>query len=163
MAKPLIFDAERGICRIRRKPRLTNRFPAIAICNKCRRRHAGFFDTLGSEHDRHAARSERSSRQEKYKVKKIVPFIAAAALGVGLTTAAQAHVSVGIGIGIPVAPAYPVYAAPPPAYYAPPPPPVVYAPPPVVYAPPPVVVGGYYGYHRPYYHHGYYGRPYYRY
>jgi hypothetical protein len=99
------------------------------------------------------------------QVKKIVPFIAAAALGVGLTTAAQAHVSVGIGIGVPVAPAYPVYAAPPPAYYAPPPPPVVYAPPPpVVYAPPPpVVVGGYYGYHRPYYHHGYYGRPYYRY
>ncbi|SDI99055.1 hypothetical protein SAMN04487926_12942 [Paraburkholderia steynii] len=96
------------------------------------------------------------------QVKKIVPFIAAAALGVGMATAAQAHVSVGIGIGVPVAPAYPVYAAPPPAYYAPPPPPVVYAPPPVVYAPP-VVVGGYYGYHRPYYHHGYYGRPYYRY
>ena len=68
----------------------------------------------------------------------------------------------GIGIGIPVAPAYPVYAAP---VYAPPPPPVVYAPPPVVYAPPPaVVVGGYYG--RPYWHHGYYrgyyGHGYYR-
>jgi hypothetical protein len=96
------------------------------------------------------------------QMKKIVPFVVAAALGVGLTTAAQAHVSVGIGIGVPVAPAYPVYAAP--AYY--PPPPVVYAPPPVVYAPP-VVVGGYYGYHGyyrggPYYRHGYYGRGYYR-
>ena len=74
-------------------------------------------------------------------------------------TAAEAHVSVGIGIGIPIAPAYPVYAAPPPVYYAPPPP--VYAPPPVV-----VVGGGYgyggYGYYgRPYYHHGYYGHGYY--
>jgi hypothetical protein len=88
-------------------------------------------------------------RQEN-KVKKIVPFVVAAALGVGFATAAEAHVSVGIGIGVPIAPAYPVYAPPPPVYYAP--------PPPVYYAPPPaVVVGGYYGgYGRPYYHHGYY-------
>jgi len=86
-------------------------------------------------------------------------MLAGTAATVG-TTPANAGVSVGIGIGVP---AYPVYAAPPPVYYAPPPPPVVYAPPPVVYAPPPVVVGGYYGYHRPYYRHGYYGRPYYRY
>jgi hypothetical protein len=83
----------------------------------------------------------------------------------GFAAAAEAHVSVGIGIGIPIAPAYPVYAAPPPVYYAPPPPPVVYAP--GYYAPPAVVVGGYYGgYGRPYYHHGYYrgyyGHGYYR-
>ena len=71
------------------------------------------------------------------EVKKTVPFIVAAALGVGFVSAAQAHVSVGIGIGIPVAPVYPVYAAP-------------------VYAPPPAVVyGGYGGY-------GYYGHPYWR-
>ncbi len=52
-------------------------------------------------------------------MKKIIPLVVAAALGVGFATAAEAHVSVGIGIGIPVAPAYPVYAAPPPVYYAP--------------------------------------------
>lgn len=88
-------------------------------------------------------------------MKKTVSFIVAAVLGVGLVSAAEAHVSVGIGIGIPVAPAYPVYAAP---VYAPPPPPVVYAPPPVVYAPPPAVVVGGYGYYgHPYWrHHGYY-------
>jgi hypothetical protein len=90
------------------------------------------------------------------KVKKIVPFLVAAAVGAGFVNAAQAHVTVGIGIGVP---AYPVYAAPPPVYYAPPPAPVIYAqppvyiPPPVVYAQPPVVVGGYYG--RPYYGGGY--------
>ena len=101
-------------------------------------------------------------RQEN-KVKKIVPFVVAAALGLGLAGAAEAHVSVGIGIGVPIAPAYPVYAAPPPVYYAPQP---VYAPPPVYYAPPPAVVVGGYGYGRPYYHHGYYrgyyGHGYYR-
>ena len=59
-----------------------------------------------------------------------------------------------------------VVSPPPPVYYAPPPPPV-YAPP-VVVAPAPVVVGGYYGYGRPYYrgyyhgYRGYYGHPYYR-
>lgn len=96
-------------------------------------------------------------------MKKIIAFVVAATLGVGLTTAAEAHVSVGIDLGVPIAPAYPVYAAPPPVVYAPPPPVVYAAPPPVVYAPP-VVVGGYYGYGRPYYHgyyHGYYGRGYY--
>ncbi|MCO1341790.1 hypothetical protein L0Z26_07600 [Burkholderia multivorans] len=81
-------------------------------------------------------------------MKKLIPFIAAAALGLGVASAAQAHVSIGVGIGVPVAPAYPVYAPPPPVYYAPPPPPVVYAPAPAYYAPPAVVVGGYYG--RPY-------------
>jgi len=95
----------------------------------------------------------RSSR--RIEVKKFIPFIAAAALGLGAASAAQAHVSIGVGIGVPVAPAYPVYAAPPPVYYAPPPPPVYYAPAPAYYAPPPVVVGGYYG--RPYWHHGYGG------
>ena len=85
---------------------------------------------------------------------KSVPYIVAAALAVGLVSAADAHVSVGIGLGLPVAPAYPVVAAPPVAYA---PPPVVYAPPPVVYAPPPAVVVGGYGYYgRPYWHHGYY-------
>lgn len=85
-------------------------------------------------------------------MKKSVPYIVAAVLAVGMVSAAEAHVSVGIDLGVPIAPAYPVVAAPPVAYA---PPPVVYAPPPVVYAPPPaVVVGGYYGY--PYYHHGYY-------
>lgn len=88
------------------------------------------------------------------KVKKLVPFLIAAALGAGFTSAAQAHVSVGIGIGVP---AYPVYAAPPPPVYYAPPPPVYYAPP-VVYAPPAVVVGGGY-YRRPYWggYHGGYG------
>jgi hypothetical protein len=96
----------------------------------------------------------RSSR--RIEVKKLIPFIAAAALGLGAASAAQAHVSIGVGIGIPVAPAYPVYAPPPPVYYAPPPPPVYYAPAPAYYAPPPaVVVGGYYG--RPYWRHGYGG------
>jgi hypothetical protein len=123
------------------------------------------FRYIGIQHVGHATRS-RGRAARRIKMKKIIPVIAVAALGVGFATAAQAHVSVGIGIGVPVAPAYPVYAAPPPpAYYAPPPP-VVYAPPPpppVVVAPP-VVVGGYYGYGHPYYHHhGYWGRPYYRY
>lgn len=58
----------------------------------------------------------RSSR--RIEVKKFIPFIAAAALGLGAASAAQAHVSVGVGIGLPIAPAYPVYAAPPPVYYA---------------------------------------------
>jgi hypothetical protein len=108
---------------------------------------------------RHSGRAARRT-----EVKKLIPFIAAAALGLGVVGAAQAHVSVGIGIGLPVAPAYPVYAAPPPVYYAPPPP-VYYAPAPAYYAPPAVVVGGYYGhgyYGRPYWHRGYYGHPYWR-
>jgi hypothetical protein len=134
--------------------------PRIAICNKCEQIGAAFFDTLISWHAGHAKSATWVGRARRIKVKKIVPFVVAAALGLGLAGAAQAHVSVGIGIGIPVAPAYPVYAAPPPVYYAPPPP--VYAPP-VVYAPgPAVVVGGYYGgYGHPYYHRGYYGRGYY--
>ena len=103
-----------------------------------------------------AVADEKIADALRRKVKKIIPLVVAAALGVGFATAAEAHVSVGIGIGIPVAPAYPVYAAPPPVYYAPPP----------VYAPPVVVVGGgyggYYGYRGgPYYHRGYYGHGYY--
>jgi len=96
-----------------------------------------------------------SASREEREVNKRVPYIVAAALAVGLVGAADAHVSVGIGLGFPVAPAYPVVAAPPVAYA---PPPVVYAPP-VAYAPPPVVVGGYYGYYgygHPYWHHRYY-------
>jgi hypothetical protein len=124
---------------------------AIAICNKWAQIDAAFFDTLISWHAGHAKSATLSGRARRIKVKKIVPFVVAAALGLGLAGAAEAHVSVGIGIGVPVAPAYPIYAAPPPVYYAPPPP-VVYAPPPVV-----VGVGGYYGgYGRPYYPHGYY-------
>jgi hypothetical protein len=38
-------------------------------------------------------------------MKKIIPLVVAAALGVGFASAAEAHVSVGIGIGIPVEPA----------------------------------------------------------
>ena len=76
-------------------------------------------------------------------MKKIVPFMVAAAMGLGVATTAQAHVFVGVGFAGPVYPAYV-------------PPPVYYAPPPVYRAP---VVVGYYG--RPYYpryygwHHGY--------
>ncbi|EAY62579.1 hypothetical protein BCPG_00815 [Burkholderia cenocepacia PC184] len=132
---------------------------AIAICNKCTIRAGRVFATLLAC-DVHARRCRqerlkyRSSR--RIEVKKLIPFIAAAALGLGAASAAQAHVSIGVGIGIPVAPAYPVYAPPPPVYYAPPPPPVYYAPAPAYYAPPPaVVVGGYYG--RPYWRHGYGG------
>ena len=86
-------------------------------------------------------------------MKKLASLIAVAALSAGFAATAQAHVSVGIGIGIPVAPAYPVYAAPPPVYYAPPPP-VVYSPP-EYYAPPHASVGGssgrgyYRGWHHP--------------
>ncbi|WP_153101181.1 hypothetical protein [Paraburkholderia hayleyella] len=97
-------------------------------------------------------------------MRKLVPYFVASMLGASLVSTAQAHVSLDIGIGLPFAPAYPVYAPPPRVYYAP--------PPPVVYAPPPVVVGGYYGYGRPYwrrgyyahdyYSHGYYGHGYYR-
>jgi hypothetical protein len=95
-------------------------------------------------------------RQGEDKMKQIVPFMVAAALGAGMATAAQAHVSVGIGIGVPAYSAPPVVYAPPPVVYQPPPQPVIYAaPPPVVYAPPPVVVGGYYGH--PYWRGGYYG------
>ncbi|CAB3774803.1 hypothetical protein [Paraburkholderia humisilvae] len=79
-------------------------------------------------------------------MKKIVPFIVAAALGADLTSAAQAHVSVGIHIGVPVYPAYGALA--------------YYPPPPFVYAPPVVGYYGYRGYYRPHYHryyrHGYY-------
>jgi len=132
---------------------------AIAICNKCEQPRRGFFDTLIQQHARHAQSATLAGRARRIEVKKIVPFVVAGALGLGLAGAAEAHVSVGIGIGVPIAPAYPVYAAPPPVYYAPPPPPV-YAP--VVVAPPPVVVGGYYGYGRPYYHHGYYRGYYHR-
>jgi len=137
--------------------------PPIAICNKCEQIDRGFFDTLVPKHARHAQSATLAGRARRREVKKIVPFVVAAALGLGLAGVAEAHVSVGIGIGVPIAPAYPVYAAPPPVYYAPPPPPV-YAP--VVVAPPPVIVGGYYGYGRPYYRHGYYrgyyGHGYYR-
>jgi hypothetical protein len=125
----------------------------IAICNKCEQLCRSFFDTLNPWHACHATRS--SGRAWRKKVKKIIPFVVAAALGVGFTTAAEAHVSVGIGIGVPVGPVYPAYPvyAPPPVYYAPP-------PAPVVYAPPVVVVGGgygYYGYRGRYYGRGYYG------
>jgi hypothetical protein len=146
---------------------------AIAICNKWVIRVFRVFATLLAC-DARASRclqertKYRSSR--RIEVKKLIPFIAAAALGLGAASAAQAHVSIGVGIGIPIAPAYPVYAAPPPVYYAPPPPvyyapppPVYYEPPPPVYYAPPAVVygGGYYG--RPYWrHHGYYGRGYWR-
>jgi hypothetical protein len=135
---------------------------AIAICNKCGWPVAGVFATLDPVLQRIRRCScggqiERAARRTE--VKKLVPFIAAAALGLGVASAAEAHVSIGVGIGLPIAPAYPVYAAPPPVVYAPPPP-VVYAPAPAYYGPPPVVYGGgYYG--RPYwhhYHHGYYGR-----
>jgi|HubBroStandDraft_5_1064220.scaffolds.fasta_scaffold116957_2 hypothetical protein len=88
---------------------------------------------------------------EVNKMKKVLPVLVAAALGIGLISSAQAHVFVGIGVGVPFRPAYPVYAAPL-AYYPPPAPSIVYAPPPppVVYAPPPPVVVGYYP-HRYYY------------
>jgi hypothetical protein len=76
-------------------------------------------------------------------MKKIVPLLAAAALGLGLSGAVQAHVFIGVGVGVPAVPAWQVY-GPPVAYY--PPPPVLYAPPPrpVIYAPAPPVVAGYY-------------------
>ena len=79
-------------------------------------------------------------------MKKIVPFMFAAALGLGVVTSAQAHVFVGVGFAGPVYPAY----VPPPVYV--PPPAVYYAPPPVYRAP---VVVGYYGH--PYYYPHYYG------
>src|SRR6202012_4143820 len=83
------------------------------------------------------------SVSEVNKMKKVLPVLVAAALGIGLIGTAQAHVFVGIGVGVPFQPAYPVYGAPL-AYYPPPPPRVIYAaPPPVVYAPPPPVVVGY--------------------
>jgi hypothetical protein len=140
----------------------------ISICNKCEQFGRGFLDKLIQQHARHAQSATLAGRARRIEVKKIVPFVVAAGLGLGLAGAAEAGVSVGIGLGVPIAPAYPVYAAPPPVYYAPPAP--VYAPP-VVVAPAPVVVGGYYGYGHPYYrgyyhghgyYRGYYGHPYYR-
>ncbi len=129
-----------------RQTKPTFRTVDIAICNKCLRWDSGFLAKLKT--NRVAQDAARRT-----KVKKIIQILAAMVLGVGLVSAARAHVSVGIGIGVPIAPAYPVYAAPPPpVYYAPGP--VVYAPAPVVYAPLPVIVGGYYGH--PYWRGGYY-------
>jgi hypothetical protein len=128
----------------------------IAIGNKCGKREFRFLATFVLMRSRKSV-VWTDSRQGEDKMKQIVPFIVAAALGAGVTSAAQAHVSVGIGIGVPVYSAPPVvYAPPTPVIYQPPPQPVIYAaPPPVVYAAPPVVVGGYYG--RPYWGGGYRG------
>ena len=85
-----------------------------------------------------------------HQMKKLVSLLAVAALGAGFAATAQAHDVVGVGIGVPIAPAYPVYAAPP----------VYYAPPPVYYAPPPVYYGyGYWPGYYPGYYRGYYGGP----